>query len=96
MELELPAVSQLIFGGTYSELVNPTRSSYTFTGWFTTADGGTEVANSTTVSITGPQTLYAHWTLKSDAELKDVTFTHAYDGAEKSCFPCKGQYYYLE
>ena len=34
---------------------------YTFLGWYTAASGGTQVTSSSTVSITGNQTLYAHW-----------------------------------
>ena len=39
---------------------DPTRSGFTFDGWFTTADGGTEVqANN---KFGADTTLYAHWT----------------------------------
>ena len=40
-------------------LAVPTRSGYAFEGWFTAADGGTQVTESTTV--TASQTVYAHW-----------------------------------
>ena len=40
----------------------PTRTNYTFTGWYTTASGGTKVESTTTVNITSAQTLHAHWT----------------------------------
>ena len=33
----------------------------TFQGWFTDASAGTQVTASTTVSLAGNQTLYAHW-----------------------------------
>lgn len=49
------------YDGTYSGLTNPTRTGYNFNGWFTSADGGTQIANSNKVSITADQTLYAHW-----------------------------------
>lgn len=47
-----------------SNLVMPTvtRTDYDFTGWFTSAAGGDEVLSGVVVS--GPMTLYAHWTLK--------------------------------
>jgi uncharacterized repeat protein (TIGR02543 family) len=38
----------------------PTRSGYTFDGWYTAATGGTAWSFST--AITGDTTLYAHWT----------------------------------
>ena len=46
----------------YGTLPTVSRTGYTFTGWFTAADGGTQVTSDTTVKITGNQTLYAHWT----------------------------------
>lgn len=39
----------------------PSRAGYTFLGWFTAADGGTEVTSSTTVTTNTDHTLYAHW-----------------------------------
>lgn len=48
-------------GSTYGTLPTPTRAGYDFVGWYTKADGGTKVTSSTTVSLTGNQTLYAHW-----------------------------------
>ena len=50
-------------GAALGELPTPTRDGYTFTGWFTALSGGTQVAASTVV--TGPNTLYARWTIKS-------------------------------
>jgi uncharacterized repeat protein (TIGR02543 family) len=44
-------------------LPTPTRSGYTFVGWWTAAAGaGAEVTAATTVSTTAEQTLYANWT----------------------------------
>ena len=45
--------------GAYGDLPVPTRSGYTFVGWFTAADGGTRVTAST--KVTGNVTYYAHW-----------------------------------
>ena len=50
---------------TYGELPTPTRTGYTFDGWYTDVGGGTKVEPSTTVSITEDQTLYAHWGAKT-------------------------------
>ncbi len=52
-------------GSTYGTLPTPTRTGYDFSGWYTSASGGTKVTSSTTVSITANQTLYAHWTAKT-------------------------------
>ena len=47
---------------TYGDLPTPTRSGYTFDGWYTARNGGTKITSSTTVSAKSNQTLYAHWT----------------------------------
>ena len=52
---ELSAVVNMPVG----ELPEPTRSGYTFLGWFTLALGGTPVTEETVV--TGDVTFYAHW-----------------------------------
>lgn len=53
------------YNATYGELPTPTRTGYTFNGWYTSANGGNKVDANTKVTITGNQTLYAHWTAKS-------------------------------
>lgn len=50
------------YDSTYGDLPTPTRTGYTFNGWYTAASGGTKVTSSTKVTITAAQTLYAHWT----------------------------------
>ena len=50
------------YGNAYGTLPTPTRSGYTFNGWYTAATGGTKVTSSTAVSATSNHTLYAHWT----------------------------------
>ena len=49
------------YGTKYGTLSTATRSGYTFDGWYTSATGGTKIMENTLVSITGNQTLYAHW-----------------------------------
>ena len=49
-------------GRTYSGLPTPTRSGYTFSGWYTASSGGARVTASTTVTNSSNHTLYAHWT----------------------------------
>ena len=39
----------------------PVREGYVFDGWYTAAEGGTQVASSTTIS--SDMTVYAHWTV---------------------------------
>ncbi|MCR0315634.1 InlB B-repeat-containing protein [[Clostridium] innocuum] len=42
-------------------LPTASRTGYTFTGWYTAASGGTQYSASTTYSVVGNTTLYAHW-----------------------------------
>ena len=59
-------------GSTYGTLPTPTRSGYTFNGWYTSASGGTKVTSSTTVSASSDHTLYAQWSYKQSAKLHSV------------------------
>lgn len=57
-----PTASKTVtYGSTYGTFPTPTRSNYRFTGWYTSASGGTRIQASNTVTITANQTLYAHW-----------------------------------
>ncbi|MCD7737206.1 MAG: leucine-rich repeat protein [Lachnospiraceae bacterium] len=47
--------------GYWEKLPVPTRTGYSFAGWYTKASGGSLVTDTTTVDITGDQTLYACW-----------------------------------
>lgn len=60
-----PASTTKTHGSTLGTLPTPTKAStaehsYTFAGWFTAASGGTQISSTTTV--TGNVTYYAHWT----------------------------------
>ena len=55
-----PATRSVASGAAVGELPTPTRTGWTFGGWFTAADGGELVEASTIVS--GDVTYYAHWT----------------------------------
>jgi uncharacterized repeat protein (TIGR02543 family) len=49
-------------GSTYGTMPTATKDGFTLDGWFTEAAGaGTEITAATTVSLSGPQTLYASW-----------------------------------
>ena len=52
---------------TLDALPTPTRSgNYRFDGWYTSADGGTEVTTATV--FTSDSTIYAHWTYRGDPD----------------------------
>ena len=56
-------------GGKLSSLPTPTRSGYTFDGWYTAASGGSKISTST--QFTANTTVYAHWA--------PITYTISYD-----------------
>lgn len=56
-------------GSAYGELPTPTRRFYDFAGWYTAAEGGSQVTASTTVTATDHHTLYAHWTLHPEDQV---------------------------
>ncbi|MBQ6708636.1 MAG: InlB B-repeat-containing protein, partial [Clostridia bacterium] len=49
------------YGQVYGELPVPTREHYSFAGWYTDAENGTEVTADSIVEALVNQTLYAHW-----------------------------------
>jgi uncharacterized repeat protein (TIGR02543 family) len=50
-------------GRTYGTLSDPTKTCYTFDGWYDAATSGSQVTSSTEVTSTDlTQTLYAYWT----------------------------------
>ena len=49
-------------GKPYGTLPTPSRTGYSFAGWYTEKTGGTKVTETTTVGNDPPTTLYAHWT----------------------------------
>ena len=59
----------------------PTRSGYTFQGWYTSQSGGSKVSSST--KITGNTTIYAQWKQNAapdpTATLAEITSAKGYD-----------------
>jgi uncharacterized repeat protein (TIGR02543 family) len=70
--------------GQYASLPTPTRSGYTFDGWFTASSGGTQITNTTAVSssVSLNQTLYAQWT-----QDQQQTATPTILSAQQGSFP---------
>lgn len=64
-----PSSSVTKTDGRLSSLPTPTRSGYTFDGWYTASSGGSEVTTATV--FTKNSTVYAHWT---SANIFRVTF----------------------
>ena len=55
----------VIFGNEYGELPTPSRSGYTFAGWWTAVDSGEQVNAGSAVKTASDHVLYAHWILNS-------------------------------
>ncbi len=76
-----PKTQTVTYGSTYGELPTPTRKGYTFVGWFTDANGGTQVTKETVVKTVADHTLYAHWTAN--------TYTVKFDANEGTVTPAE-------
>ncbi len=57
-----PANKDVKYDSPYGDMPSPTKTGYTFAGWYTAASGGTKVETTTTVKTASAHTLYAHWT----------------------------------
>lgn len=73
-----PTSKTLNDGATYGNLPTPTRSGYTFNGWYTSKDGGSKVSSSTTIKSN--TTIYAHWTKIEEKDNGTISLS-----ASKSC-----------
>ena len=69
-------------GETVSKPASPTRSGYTFNGWFTAAEGG--AAYDFTQPVNADVTLYAQWKKKSSGS----SHSHSYTGAVTTSPTC--------
>lgn len=57
-----PSYRDVIYQGTYGSLPAPTKTDYTFKGWYTQKDGkGNKISATTVVDKTTAHTLYAYW-----------------------------------
>lgn len=61
-ELTSGLVKFVTYGSAYGTLPTPTRTGYTFDGWYTSAMGGSQVTAASVVAVRFDHTLYAHWT----------------------------------
>ncbi len=56
-----PSYKWVNYGSSYGALPTPTRSGYSFEGWYTASSGGSRVYSSTTFNSTSTVNIYAHW-----------------------------------
>ena len=59
-----PEYKKVSYDDTYATLPTPTRAGYEFLGWFTAETNGEQITDTSKVTITSDQTLYAHWKAK--------------------------------
>lgn len=64
------ASSVEFLSGEKIELPTPKKSGYTFLGWFTAAEGGTQVKSGSTFTGANGVTLYAHWAVNPTADTR--------------------------
>lgn len=69
-----PTSKKLNKGAAYGSLPTPTRSGYTFNGWYTQASGGSKVSSSTIINAN--TTIYAQWTKNSTPAPTPTTQTN--------------------
>ena len=81
-----PASVTVYHTGTYQGLPTPTRSGYTFQGWFTDRTGGAKVTESTTVSTSSAHTLYAQWSANTYTVTLDANGGTVSNGSLKITF----------
>ena len=77
------ASKAVTYASTYGTLPTPTRTGYTFNGWYTAASGGSQVTSGTTVSTASTHTVYAHWTVKT-YNVKVISSGHPSQGVKSS------------
>jgi uncharacterized repeat protein (TIGR02543 family) len=65
------AITGIASGATVTLPTAPTKTGYTFNGWFTAATGGTAFAASTAVTANVP--VYAQWTAAASTAILDAT-----------------------
>ena len=84
------ASKQVTYNAQYGTLPTPSKTGYTFDGWYSSANGGYQITANTAVSLTSDHELYAHWSVMTvtvqfnanggvcATESKTVTFDSTY------------------
>lgn len=68
---------KVYLNATYGTLPTPSRTGYTFNGWYTASSGGAKITNNTTVNLTSNQTLYAVWGIDDESFVLTIGETKA-------------------
>ena len=81
-----PASKTVTFDSAYGALATTERYGYTFTGWYTAAQGGELVTATTIVTRAENHTLFAHWVALSPTVTFDANGGEAANPASKTVF----------
>jgi uncharacterized repeat protein (TIGR02543 family) len=82
-----PASRSVTFDAAYGDLPVPTRTGYTFGGWWTGDNGtGTQVTGDTTMTLTAEHTIYAAWTVNTYTLTLDATGGTVSPGSKRVTF----------
>lgn len=71
-----PASKSIVYTKEYGDLPTPTRTGYTFEGWYTDANNGTQVNAQTKHTVPNDVTIHAHW-LNTPPTEPQFTITYA-------------------
>jgi len=69
-----PTSKTVTFDSEYGSLASITRTGYTFTGWYSVANGGNKIETTTIVKTANNHSIFAHWTANN------YTITYAVNG----------------
>ena len=77
---------KITYDSEYGDFPEASREGYSFNGWFTDLDGGSQITSSTTVTSTSDHTLYAHWSINTYDITFDATGGSASTGSKSIVF----------
>ena len=89
------ASQQVTLGGQYGDLPTPTKSGFTFIGWYTAKTGGTKVGRYDTLVSNATHTLYARWSQNHTHEAVPGGGDKTFDGELNTGTYQLNTYYWL-
>lgn len=87
-----PSTILVTYSETYGKIPEPEKYGYTFKGWYTDNEGGTEITKDTKVEITNSQILYARWERTCPYDINEEWAFDYNSQTQKFTIPCDGEY----